>query len=85
MKKLYLVLGILLAMGIPFIHGLSGKDWGMAVKGLATSEPMAVSGHLNLEAGGMPAAHGVSGKDWGMAVKNMALSEPGAVADHINL
>lgn len=32
--------------GLPYIHGLSGKDWGMGVNGLAKSYPGAVADHI---------------------------------------
>jgi hypothetical protein len=83
------ILGILLLMGLPFLHGVTGRDWGMAVKGLATSEPGAVAQHIQdteLAPGGMPAAHGVDdGRDWGYAVSMLAQHHPGAVAHHIHM
>ena len=69
--------------GTPGAHGVSGKDFGAAVSGLAQSAPGAIAGHVS-NSGGMPAAHGVSGKDFGAAVSGLAQSAPGAIAGHVS-
>ncbi len=73
--------------GTPGAHGVSGKDFGAAVSGLAQSAPGAIAEHVSNSGGnggGMPAAHGVSGKDFGAAVSGLAQSAPGAVAEHVS-
>ena len=73
--------------GTPGAHGLSGKDFGAAVSGLAQSAPGAIAEHVSNSGGnggGMPAAHGVSGKDFGAAVSGLAQSAPGAIAEHVS-
>lgn len=85
-----LVFGTVLAAegGVPWAHGLSGREFGQAVSELAQSEPGAVAEHIQAnkdgdKGGGMPAAHGMSGREFGAAVSELAKSEPGAVADHV--
>jgi hypothetical protein len=73
--------------GTPGAHGMSGKDFGAAVSGLAQSAPGAIAEHVSNSGGnggGMPAAHGVSGKDFGAAVSGLAQSAPGAIAEHVS-
>jgi hypothetical protein len=73
--------------GTPGAHGLSGKDFGAAVSGMAQSAPGAIAEHVSNSGGnggGMPAAHGVSGKDFGAAVSGLAQSAPGAIAEHVS-
>lgn len=41
-----------LMFGIPAAHGLSGKDFGAAVSGLAQSYPGAVADHTQMMKGG---------------------------------
>ena len=85
-----LVFGTVLAAegGLPWAHGLSGREFGQAVSDLAKSEPGAVADHVRQnkdgdKGGGMPALHGMTGREFGQAVSELAKSEPGAVADHV--
>ena len=71
--------------GAPALHGVDGKTWGMAVSGLAQSEPGALAEHTSGgKSGGAPGLHGLSGSEWGAAVSGLAQSQPGAVADHVS-
>jgi hypothetical protein len=96
MKKLSISLALVLVLavmvssiamaapgGAPAAHGVSGRDFGAAVSGLAQSAPGALAEHTSGGmAGGMPDAHGVDGRTFGSAVSTLAQSAPGAVGSH---
>lgn len=63
--------------GGPEAHGLSGREFGQAVRSLP---PGAISAHVSGNEKGMPFVHGLTGKEFGQAVRAM---EPGTVSDHV--
>ena len=90
MRKALVVIALLctfalVAGGMPAAHGVSGRDFGAAVSGLAKTYPGAIAEHVTgcVMVGGLPAAHGVDGRTFGGLVSGLAKTDPAALVAHI--